>query len=106
MQIVKVARGPTLVTACQIRMSRAALGWTIQLLAQKSGVGEKTIRTIEAQNGIPNVRTTTLQLLQTTFEDHGILFILAGEGPEEGPGIRFNDHSKRGSVPSTAKSPK
>jgi transcriptional regulator with XRE-family HTH domain len=69
----------------QIRAARAALGWSIDKLAEKSGVSGRTIKRFEALNGLPPSRSSTLYDLQTTFEAAGIEFIGT---PEDGPGIR------------------
>ena len=82
-------RAPMMLTACQIRMARAALRWSINELARNSGVSEKTIRRIEAVFGFPaNVTSVTFGKLQCCFEAQGLSFIPEDGGPE-GPGVRF-----------------
>jgi hypothetical protein len=56
-----------LITAGQIRMARAFLRWTIQDLAQKSGVGVTTIKRMETFDGIPRARVENLQAIRDTF---------------------------------------
>ena len=75
-----------MVTSEQIKMARAALGWSGEKLANESSVGVRTIHRIEAQNGIPNATAGNLKLLRETLQAAGIEFI----GDERnGPGVRL-----------------
>lgn len=56
-----------MITAGQIRMARAFLRWTIEDLAQKSGVGVTTIKRMETFDGIPSARVENLQAIKDTF---------------------------------------
>ena len=67
-------------------MARAALGWSVEKLANESAVGVRTIHRIEAQLGIPNATAGNLKLIRETLEAAGIEFI--GEA-DDGPGIRL-----------------
>jgi len=75
-------------TVCveQLRMARAALGWSVRQLAEVSAVGVRTIHRIEAQDGIPTATSANLKLIRETLEAAGIEFI--GE-PDDGPGVRL-----------------
>ena len=75
-----------MITAQQLQMARAALGWSVDNLATKSAVGVRTIHRIEAQNEVPNATVGNLKLIRETLEAAGIEFI--GE-PGEGPGVRL-----------------
>ena len=75
-----------MVTTEQIKMARAALGWSIDTLAKRSAVGVRTINRIEAQNGLPNATTANLKIIRLTLEAAGIEFI---GSVEEGPGVRL-----------------
>ena len=70
----------------QIKMARAALGWSIQTLAQKSLVSARTIKRIEAEGMIEKVTPANMRLLRETLEAAGIEFI--GHA-DEGPGVRL-----------------
>lgn len=70
----------------QIKMARAALGWSVDKLAEVSAVGVRTIHRIEAQVGMPNATAANLKLIRETLEAAGIEFI--GD-VDEGPGIRL-----------------
>jgi transcriptional regulator with XRE-family HTH domain len=79
--------GLSMITGLQIRSARAALGWSAKLLAEKSGVGLRTLMRIESVDGVPHSHSTTLLDLQSTLEAAGIEFIGT---PEDRPGIRIN----------------
>ena len=67
-------------------MARAALGWSVEKLANESAVGVRTIHRIEAQAGLPNATAGNLKLLRETLQAAGIEFI----GDERnGPGVRL-----------------
>jgi len=74
------------VTSEQIKMARAALGWSIDQLADRTDVSSRTIKRIEAQVGLPIATEANLRLIRETLEAAGIEFI--GE-PGEGPGVRL-----------------
>ena len=67
-------------------MARAAVGWSVEKLAQESVVGVRTIHRIEAQEGLPNATSGNLKLIRETLEAAGIEFI--GEA-DDGPGVRL-----------------
>ena len=67
-------------------MARAALGWSVDKLAEVSVVGVRTIHRIEAQVGMPNATAGNLKLIRETLEAAGIEFI--GDA-DEGPGVRL-----------------
>ena len=75
-----------MMTVEQIKMARAALGWSIQLLAEKSLVSVRTIKRIESEGMIEKVTPANMKLLRETLEAAGIEFI--GE-VGEGPGVRL-----------------
>ena len=74
-----------MILGIQIRAARAALGWSIERMAEKSGVSGRTIKRFESFNGVPPSRSSTLYDIQTALEAAGIEFIGT---PEDGPGIR------------------
>ena len=75
-----------MVTSEQIKMARAALGWSVNKLAENCEVGVRTINRIEAQAGLPTATPANLRLIRTTLEAAGIEFI--GDATE-GPGVRL-----------------
>lgn len=75
-----------MITGVQIRSARAALGWSIEQLAQKSGVSGRTIKRYEAIDEIPPSRTSSLVDIKTALEAAGIEFTGT---PEDRPGIRL-----------------
>lgn len=91
---MQVTRGKIALTACQVRMARAALRWSIEELARRSGVSEKTIRRIEKVFGVPNVTLDTLDKLQACFEGQGMTLI-PEDGSPDGPGVRYGSYPGR-----------
>ena len=77
------------VTSAQLRMARAALNWTLNNLAEASGVHRNTISNIEVGRyaGDPE----TLTKLKRTLTKAGIQFIDENGG---GPGVRIAKRSK------------
>jgi DNA-binding transcriptional regulator YiaG len=75
------------ITGMQIRASRAALRWSAEVLAARAGVGVQTIKRLEAVDGVPPGRATTLQDVQSALEAAGIEFIGT---PTDRPGIRVS----------------
>ena len=84
-----------MLTVGQLKMARSALGWSIQLLAEKSLVSVRTIKRIESEGMIDKVTPANMKLLRDTLEAAGIEFI--GE-PGEGPGVRLWTETPRGGV--------
>ena len=75
-----------MLTMEQIKMARTALGWSIQLLADKSSVSVRTIKRIESEGLIDKVTPANMKHIRSTLEDAGIEFI--GDATE-GPGVRL-----------------
>ena len=75
-----------MVTGNQIRVARFALRWSIQLLSEKTGVSTRTLKRIEAEDGVPSASARTIENVRATLESGGIEFIGT---PEDGPGIRI-----------------
>ena len=70
----------------QIRMARAALRWSIEELARRSEVGDRTIKRLEAMDEILSANIGTISKIQSCLEAAGIEFIGT---PGDGPGIRI-----------------
>ncbi len=67
----------------QVRMGRAAVGWSVRELARNAEVTPNTISRIE--NG-GDALASTMERLQTALENAGVIFI---DADEEGPGVRL-----------------
>ena len=67
----------------QVRMGRAAVGWSVRELARNAGVTPNTISRIE--NG-GDALASTIERLQTALENAGVIFI---DADKEGPGVRL-----------------
>jgi ribosome-binding protein aMBF1 (putative translation factor) len=76
----------SMITGAQIRSARAALGWSVQELADKAAVATKTIMRMESVAGIPQSRTKTLLDIKAALEAGGIEFVGT---PNDRPGIRL-----------------
>ena len=75
-----------MLTSGQIKMARAALGWSIDVLAEKTSISSRTIKRIENTIGIPNATAANLKLIKQTLEQAGVEFIGSAD---DGPGIRL-----------------
>ena len=75
-----------MISGIQIRSARAALGWSAEVLAERSGISLRTLMRVEQADGLPPGRATTLAEIQKALENAGIEFIGT---PENGPGIRY-----------------
>ena len=75
-----------MMTVEQLKMARAALGWSIQVLADKSMVSARTIKRIESEGMIEKVTPANMKLLRETLQAAGIEFI--GDA-DDGPGVRL-----------------
>ena len=75
-----------MVTGNQIRIARFALRWSVQDLCDRTGVPMRTLKRIEAEDGVPAASAQTVQVLQGCLEAAGIEFI---GSPEEAPGVRI-----------------
>ncbi len=75
-----------MITGAQIRSARGALRWSAAELSVKAGVGLQTIKRLEAVDGVPPSRSSTLLDVQKALEAAGIEFVGT---PEDGPGIRI-----------------
>jgi ribosome-binding protein aMBF1 (putative translation factor) len=73
----------SMITGAQIRSARAALGWSVQELADRAAVATKTITRMESVAGVPQSRTKTLK---AALEAGGIEFVGT---PNDRPGIRL-----------------
>jgi transcriptional regulator with XRE-family HTH domain len=75
-----------MLTFDQIRMSRAALGWSIAALSEKSSVSVSTIKRLESEEGFKKATDANLRLIRETLEAAGIE--LVGD-LGDGPGVRL-----------------
>ncbi|TCP41259.1 helix-turn-helix domain-containing protein [Rhodovulum marinum] len=73
-------------TGRQIRAARGALNWSVQELADRTGVGTATIVRYEVAEGVPKSRKGNLAAIRRALEAAGIEFIGA---PDDRPGLRI-----------------
>jgi transcriptional regulator with XRE-family HTH domain len=69
-----------------MRMARAALGWSFEVMADKCGVSARTLRRIESEDGLMKATKANLRLIRETLEAAGIEFI---GNAADGPGVRL-----------------
>jgi transcriptional regulator with XRE-family HTH domain len=74
------------ITRSQVRMARAALGWGVRDLADRSGLAPNTVSRFE--NGL-GTNVTTLKQIQSALEEAGIVFIPGDV--TAGPGVRLKE---------------
>ena len=67
-------------------MSRAALGWSISKLSERSSVSVSTIKRLESEDGFKKATEANLRLIRETLQAAGIEFI--GD-VGKGPGVRL-----------------
>ena len=75
-----------MISGLQIRAARIALRWSVEDLATSAGIAGKTVRRIEAIDGVPESTIKTIMQIKSSLEAAGIEFIGT---PDNGPGIRF-----------------
>lgn len=68
----------SMLSGAQIRMARGALRWSVQELAEASGVSASTIKRMELQDGPPVSTVANLRAIEAAFTQRGLRF--AGEG--------------------------
>ncbi|HEX3365201.1 helix-turn-helix transcriptional regulator [Phenylobacterium sp.] len=73
------------ISPLQLKLARTALGLGVRDLAKAAGVSPATVMRFESRKG--GVQSGTLDRLQTTLEDGGIIFIAADAAG--GPGVRL-----------------
>jgi hypothetical protein len=64
-----------LITGRQMRMARAALRWSCEDLAEKTGLSYGTLQKAEATDDMPRMVTTNLARVKVAFERAGIEFM-------------------------------
>jgi transcriptional regulator with XRE-family HTH domain len=79
-----------MVTPPQIRMARAALGWSVHELGKRAGVAGNTVSRFENGSG---VMVDTLVRMQAALESAGVIFISADH--TGGPGVRLREAPAR-----------
>ena len=74
-------------TGSQLRAARNALDWSIEELAERSGVSFRTLVRYESNDDVPPARGGNLAKVINTLEAAGIEFIGT---PDDAPGIRIH----------------
>jgi transcriptional regulator with XRE-family HTH domain len=76
-----------MITSAQIRMAKAALGWSNTKLAEETGLHKNTVNNAENGKGRP----ATLALIEKVLTEAGVVFV---EPNGLGPGVRLKDPTK------------
>lgn len=74
-----------MVTGNQIRIARFSLRWSVHDLSAKTGIPLRTLKRIEACDGVPSANAGTVQIIMDCLKAAGIEFI---GSPDDRPGIR------------------
>jgi transcriptional regulator with XRE-family HTH domain len=69
---------PVPIVPVQCWIARAALGWSVTDLASAAGVSRSVVRNFERGGGS---RATTVEAIQRTLENAGVIFIDATRRP-------------------------
>jgi transcriptional regulator with XRE-family HTH domain len=84
-----------LLTPAQLRAARALLGWSRDVLGERSGTAAETIQGFEARGSDPKLGT--VQKWRRALEAAGVRFIDDGQKSDEGgPGVRLATAVKEG----------
>ncbi len=75
-----------MITSGQIKAARGLLNWTVQQLADKSGLGFTTIVRMESVDGVPPSQAKTLEAVRKAVEKAGVEFIGT---PDSQAGVRW-----------------
>jgi transcriptional regulator with XRE-family HTH domain len=84
-----------MVTGLQIRMARAALGWSIVKLASLTEVSVSAIQRAEQSEGVPSMRATSLFRIERALLDGGVVFVGNAGEDNLGPGVRLRKREPR-----------
>lgn len=76
------------VTPAQLRAARGLLNWSVSELSQKTGLAMNTVRKAEDVRHYRSINVPNAQLLRSTLEAEGILFI---DADDKGVGARLLD---------------
>ena len=75
-----------MITSGQIKAARGLLNWTVQELANQSGLGFTTIVRMESADGVPPSQAKTLDAVRKAIEKAGVEFT---GSPDSQAGVRW-----------------
>lgn len=75
-----------MITSGQIKAARGLLSWTVQKLADQSGLGFTTIVRMESADGVPPSQAKTLDAVRKAIEKAGVEFT---GSPDSQAGVRW-----------------
>lgn len=74
------------VSPAQLRAARGLLNWSVSQLAEATGLAMNTVRKAENARDFRSVYKPNAQLLRTTLEEAGVVFI---DADDQGAGARL-----------------
>jgi ribosome-binding protein aMBF1 (putative translation factor) len=77
------------ITGPQIKAARGLAGWSLKMLAEKSGLTVTTVQRADAAKGVPRVASQSLDAIERAFDAAGIVFFEADRFG--GRGVRFKN---------------
>ena len=99
---MEISADPERLTGSQVRMARAALRWSIAEAAKRAGIGESTVKAIEASDGVAAIgagldatrdyragaRSEAVKALWRAFDKAGVTFVEEGAKSSVGTVVR------------------
>ena len=85
-----------MVSVRQVKAARALLAWSQDALAEASGLSERAVARLEAQDGEVGERAEGGSQLLSALEKAGVLFL-----PDYGEGVGVRLHKPLGSTPTS-----
>lgn len=82
-----------LITSEQIRACRAILRWTVEDLAEKTGISLSTLKRIEKADRYPKCRIENIEKIRTTFEQTNVVHL-----PDSNTVVVINDEEKEPAI--------
>jgi len=76
------------VTPAQLRAARGLLNWSVSELCERAGLAMNTVRKAENAAQYASVYKPNAELLRSTLEEAGVVFI---DADEMGAGVRLRD---------------
>lgn len=76
------------VTPAQLRAARGLLNWSVSQLCERTGLAMNTVRKAENALNFQSLYKPNAQLLRSTLEAAGVMFI---DADEYGAGVRLRD---------------
>jgi transcriptional regulator with XRE-family HTH domain len=93
--VVGAGKGVVRLTGAQLRAARGLVDMSAAELAEASGVGHRTIKRAEQDDGPVQLMDANIERLIGALEARGVIFITANG---DGPGVRLGGQSAKRST--------